>query len=158
MSLLSLQRGAVLVVTLVILLVMTLISTSSLNNATSQSRMVANAQQYNLTFNTAESSLAGALNTLNLPNDATNNNMNALSTSLMERTETTIIDNTFKNKEIEVKLTYIATPSSALRAGVSLDASNDNLAIQNFDFEVSSTALFKSSGAITTLSRGFVYE
>lgn len=158
MSFLSPQRGAVLVVSLVLLLAMTLISTSSLRNATNQSRMVNNAQQFNLTFHTAENSLAKALNSLNLPSVDTNNNMQTLTNSVQENAVMTVVDNAYDDKGITVTLVYQTTPSTLLRAGISLDASNDNSMIQSVNFNVTSTAEITNSGAKTTLSRGFIYE
>ncbi|MCG7530611.1 hypothetical protein MHM98_04470 [Psychrobium sp. MM17-31] len=157
-SFLSSQRGAVLVVSLVVLLVITLISTSQLSNAQSQSRMVSNAQQASITFNSAESALINALSSIAIPNVDSQNNMSAMNTSMTEGTEATILDNSFDVEGLTVRLTYKSTPRSSLRAGVSLDASNDDNIIRDVSFEITSTASFNNSGANATLSRGFIYE
>ncbi len=53
----SRQRGAVLVVSLVLLLVMTLLGVSSMNSTTMQERMAGNLRDNNLAFQAAESAL-----------------------------------------------------------------------------------------------------
>ncbi len=52
------QEGAVLIFSIILLLVMTLLGLSNLNNSSIQERMSANAQDYNRTFQASESALA----------------------------------------------------------------------------------------------------
>ncbi|MGB0833651.1 MAG: PilX N-terminal domain-containing pilus assembly protein [Psychrobium sp.] len=152
------QRGAVLVVSLVILLVMTLISTSELSNAHNQTRMVNNAQQANLTFNSAESALIQALESIAAPSPESTNNIDAMNNSTAGSVATNIVINAFNVEGLTIKLTYQSTPKNTLRPGVSLDASNDDNIIRDVNFELTSTATIDSSGANATLIRGFTYE
>ncbi|MGB1297071.1 MAG: pilus assembly PilX family protein [Psychrobium sp.] len=152
------QRGAVLVVSLVILLVMTLISTSGLSNAHNQTRMVSNAHQANLTFNSAESALLQALESITAPSPESANNIDSMNNSNTGSVITNVIDNAFNVEGLTIKLTYRSTPKNMLRSGVSLDASNDDNIIRNVNFELTSTATIDSSGVNATLVRGFTYE
>ncbi len=56
------QDGAVLIFSIILLLVMTLLGLSSLNNSSIQEKMSANAQEYNRTFQASESALALEVN------------------------------------------------------------------------------------------------
>lgn len=58
------QRGAVLLVCLMLLLGMTLISIASMNTSTMQERMAANEQNSNKAFQAAESAVRGQINTI----------------------------------------------------------------------------------------------
>lgn len=55
------QRGAVLVVALVLLVALTLIGVSAMNTTSLDERMAANAQQMNVAYQTAETGLSEAL-------------------------------------------------------------------------------------------------
>ncbi len=59
------QRGVVLLIVLVLLFVVTLISMSGLQNATTQERMAANAQNINRVFQGGESAIVGELRGIN---------------------------------------------------------------------------------------------
>ena len=56
------QKGAVLIVSLMLLLVMTLLSIASMSNSVMQEKMAANAQNTNRTFQAAESSIGALVN------------------------------------------------------------------------------------------------
>jgi len=59
------QRGATLLVALVLLLLLTLLALTSARTATLQQRMSSNLQQQNLAFQAAESGIAAAVLNLN---------------------------------------------------------------------------------------------
>lgn len=60
----SQQRGAVLVVSLIVLLLLTILAITASNTATLQERMASNAQEANVAFQAAESGLSSMTNPL----------------------------------------------------------------------------------------------
>jgi len=56
------QRGAVLIVAMILLLVLTLLGVSAMNTSQLEERMAANSQEFNRAFQSAESGLSMAVN------------------------------------------------------------------------------------------------
>ncbi len=65
------QRGAVLIVSLIFLLLLTLIGTAAMRTTTLQERMAGNTRDINLSFQAAEAALRAGEDWLNVPANAT---------------------------------------------------------------------------------------
>ncbi|WP_231882342.1 PilX N-terminal domain-containing pilus assembly protein, partial [Oleiphilus sp. HI0061] len=63
------QKGAVLVVSLIILLLMTLIGVASMSSSIMQEKMASNAQNNNATFQAAENAVSGLINKVIIDKD-----------------------------------------------------------------------------------------
>lgn len=152
------QRGAVLVVTIVILFLITLISITQLSSANNQHKMVTNLQQFNQTFNAAESALAEAFHGVENMTTIANKNMAAMADAVSSQKSEKVDMHSLSDKSLSISLTYTAIPNTALHAGISLDASSSDVMIQHVNFIVKSTAKIKNSGATSTISKGVIYE
>lgn len=65
------QRGAVLIVSLIFLLLLTLIGTTAMRNTTLQERMAGNTRDTNLSLQAAEAALRAGQNWVSIPANAT---------------------------------------------------------------------------------------
>lgn len=65
------QRGAVLIVSLIFLLLLTLIGTTAMRSTTLQERMAGNTRDINLSFQAAEAALRAGVNWVAIPANAT---------------------------------------------------------------------------------------
>ncbi len=66
------QTGAVLVISLLMLLVMTLIGVTAMSTATLEEKMAANSQYTNMSFQASESAVEGVVNNIDLIQQALN--------------------------------------------------------------------------------------
>jgi len=154
------QRGAVLVICLVVLAVITLIAVSELSKAGDQSRMAANSQQYNQTFQGAESAMSHAMKMISEQTSAAESNMTALGNAMSaeEGVEITVQNTELSYNNMKVSVAYKTETTNVLRPGISLDSSQNDFMIRKVNFTATSTAAIEGSGAISTVIQGFTYE
>lgn len=159
-NLISTQRGAILVISLIVLSVVTLISVTELSKAGQQSRMTSNFQQQNITFNAAESAMSYSMKKISEQASSDEENMVAMGNSMnADESVETAVDNThLSNNSMKVSVSYRSNTVNALRAGISLDSSQNDFMIRKVTFTATSTAINESSGAKTTIVQGFTYE
>ena len=159
-NLISTQRGAILVISLIVLSVVTLISVTELSKAGEQSRMTSNFQQQNITFNAAESAMSYSMKKISEQASSDEENMVAMGNSMnADESVETAVDNThLSNDSMKVSVSYRSNTVNALRAGISLDSSQNDFMIRKVTFTATSTAINESSGAKTTIVQGFTYE
>ncbi|MGB0898963.1 MAG: pilus assembly PilX family protein [Psychrobium sp.] len=159
-SILTSQRGAILVLSLIVLTVITLISVTELSKAGEQSRMTSNFQQQSITFNAAESAMAHSMKMLSGQPSSTEENMAAMAGSITAADDVEMkVNNTqLSTDKMKVSVSYRSNTVNALRAGISLDSSQNDFMIRNVNFTATSTANNDSSGARTTIVQGFTYE
>lgn len=154
------QRGAILVISLIVLSVITLISVTELSKAGEQSRMASNFQQQNITFNAAESAMAHSMKMISEQGSSDEENMAAMGNSMNadDGVEMQVTNTQLSSDSMKVTVSYRSNTVNALRAGISLDSSQNDFMIRNVNFTATSTATNESSGARTSIEQGFTYE
>ncbi|MGB1297074.1 MAG: pilus assembly PilX family protein [Psychrobium sp.] len=159
-SLFNKQRGAILVVSLVVLTTITLISVTELSKAGEQSRMTSNFQQQTLTFNLAESAMSHSMKMISEQAASTEENMVAMGNAMTadEGVEMTVNNTQLSTEKMKVAVSYKTETVNSLRAGISLDSSQNDFMIRKVNFTATSTATDQSSGATSTIVQGFTYE
>lgn len=159
-SILTNQRGAILVLSLIVLTVITLISVTELSKAGEQSRMSSNFQQQNITFNAAESAMAYSMKMISEQSSANEANMTAMANSMSaeDGVEMEVANTQLSTDKMKVAVSFRSNTVNSLRAGISLDSSQNDFMIRNVNFTATSTANNDSSGARTTIIQGFTYE
>lgn len=150
------QRGAVLIVGLIILLLATMMAVGALNNTNLQERMAANSQNVNRVFQTAESAVDSKINDIN------NGDYDMLSDAQEEHgkstpawpTDTFAMDDTSISTAIEVR--YI---SEAIAEGSTLSADkSDQTQLNSGVYEIRANSSMTGSGAKTSIVQGFLYN
>ena len=155
------QNGAVLVMCLVLLLVITLISIAGLSGASDQVRMVNNAQQINTTFQTADSAMSQAITLIDgQPLGGIEGNSQILAAVIDAGINVPVVINSeqLSDDSISVYVTYTHQKNSALMTGVSLNADENTTLISRQQFIIQGSAIIESSGAHSTLRKGISYE
>jgi len=144
------QKGVVLILTLVILILITLMSTAQLQQAGQQIKMVNNAQQRHLTFQAADSALLQTTVSLIKQLD--------VGAEIIDSAVVTINNNLLSTDNMSVSVTYRAHIINNISSNSPLDT-NDNLPnIQTIHFIITSTAYIHSSGVKTVLEKRLAYE
>ncbi len=154
------QRGAVLVITLVILAIITLISVSELNQAGQQVKMITNVQQRDLAFQAAESAMAESMDIISSKPSSEEKNIVAMANSIntVNGGSISVPNTTMSTSDMVVTMSYKAATTNPLRSGFSISAAEDDITIRNTNFTATSTATITSSGATTNVVQGFTYE
>jgi type IV pilus assembly protein PilX len=147
------QEGAVLVISLVLLLVLTLIGVAGMNSSTMQERMAANAQNSNRAFQGAESSVWALLEQLY------DNDLTMLRDSMKAADE--------KSDEVSYTLDSAKGITGTRQArylgeviitsGSSMDANESSSLLKGYRYELKGTAEMAGSGAGTTIYKGIEY-
>lgn len=147
------QDGAALVVSLIILVVMTLIGVTSMNNSLVQERMASNAQSTNITFQAAESAVGALVNTV-LDGDQT-----GLSQAMSAEDRIGSLEE-FDVGDATVDATYQVTYMGvvALTSGGSLDADESSTTLQAHRFDVAAVGSVEATGAQTVIRQGIEYR
>jgi len=147
------ERGAVLIVSLVILLVLTLIGVAGMNTSVMQERMAVNAQNSNRTFQSAESS-ASALTERLIGND-----LSLLRESMQSADGFSSTINFTVDAGNGVAGTYQARylGKIIINSGSSLDASEGSTLLDGYRYELSGSATMAGSGATSTVFKGIEY-
>jgi type IV pilus assembly protein PilX len=133
------QSGAVLIVSLIMLLVLTIIGVTSMRSATLEEKMAANSMNYNVTFHAAESAIENAL-------DDTNSLVQAIVTSDTVEVDLDVGDSSIDSS---ADVTYLG---SGLAFGYTIG--NNNSAFSSYRFNATGSASRDNSGATITMSQG----
>jgi type IV pilus assembly protein PilX len=130
------QRGAALVIGLILLLVLTILAVSGVMSSTLELRMVGNQQQQERAFQAAEFAIEEALD-----------NANMSTSGKQTRTRTEVPDS---NDEYEYELGFVAESSMpTVPTGFSLGTG-----FQAYHFTISATG-YSAAGAESTHTQGF---
>lgn len=154
------QQGAVLVISIVVLAVITLIAVSELSKAGDQTRMTANSQQFNQTFHAAESAMSHAMKMISEQSSSSEANMAAMGSAMTadEGVAISVDNDDLSDDNMDVSVSYRTETVNALRPGISLNASQNDFMIRKVNFTATGTAIITGSGASATITQGFTYE
>lgn len=146
------QRGAVLIISLIVLLVITLLGVAGMNSSLVQERMAANAQNTNRTFQAAESSV-GVLTDVLMGGD-----LDLLQESMTAADETSAAV-TYSIGDSDLSSTYQARylGEIIISSGSSMDASESTTLLKGYRFELSGTSQISGTGASSTVYKGIEY-
>ena len=133
------QSGAVLFVSLIMLLVLTIIGVTAMRSSTLEEKMAANTMNYGMTFHAAESAIENAL-------DDTNSLVQAILTS-----DTITVDLDIGESSItsSADIKYLG---SGIAYGYSLGQNSS--AFSSYRFDATGTANRTNSGAAVSMSQG----
>jgi type IV pilus assembly protein PilX len=133
------QSGAVLIVSLIMLLVLTIIGVTAMRSTTLEEKMAANIMNYNVTFHAAESAIENAL-------DDTNSLVQAI---LTENTISVNLDIGDSSITSSADVTYLG---SGIAFGFSLGQNSS--AFSSYRFDATGTATRDNNGANVSMSQG----
>jgi type IV pilus assembly protein PilX len=130
------QSGAVLIVSLVLLLVLTVIGVTSMRSATLEEKMAANSMNYDITFHAAESAIEKALDD--------------------ETALTQAMDNSTVSVDSDIGDSSITSSATLTYAGPAIIYGNNltQKGIPASAFDVTGTATRANTGASVTVSQG----
>lgn len=133
------QSGAVLVISLILLLVLTIIGVSSMRSATLEEKMAANNMNYGITFHAAESAIENAL-------DDTDSLVQA------------ILSNNTVQVNLNIGDTSVSSSANVkyLGAGIAYGFSigQNSSAFSSYRFDATGTASRTNTGANISMSQG----
>lgn len=147
------QQGAVLVVSLIILVVMTLIGIASMSTSLMQEKMASNAQNTNITFQAAESAIGALIsNVLTGSQGDLSDAMNAPDLT------GPLIDYDISDPDVDAgyQVTYMGVV--ALTSGGSLDADESSTTLQAHRFDVAATGIVSATNAQSVIRQGIEYR
>ncbi|WP_372972606.1 PilX N-terminal domain-containing pilus assembly protein [Marinobacter sp.] len=147
------QRGAVLVISLVILLVITLIGVAGMNSSVMQERMAANAQNANRTFQAAESSIGALLDQLY------NSNLSMLRDAMQDANDLSPEQSFSVDPGEGINGTYQARylGEIIITSGSSMDANESSTLLKGYRYELRGSATMDNTGAASTVFKGIEY-
>lgn len=147
------QEGAVLVISLVLLLVLTLMGVAGMNTSTMQERMAANAQNSNRAFQGAESSVWALLEQLY------DNDLSLLRDSMKSADEKSNVVSYTLDSSQGITGTHQARylGEVIITSGSSMDANESSPMLKGYRYELKGTATMAGSGAGTTIYKGIEY-
>ena len=147
------QEGAVLLISIILLLVLTLISLSALNSSTIQEISSSNYQNENEVFQSTESALANQVSS-----SINKTNLDLLQASMLLNGEYSpqIQFTSLQNPDIITFFSVRHDGAIVLEEGLSLDIDNSSALItgQNFSFESTSSKGTEENSTETTISQG----
>jgi len=147
------QRGAVLIVSLVVLLVLTLIGVAGMNSSVMQERMAVNAQNANRTFQAAES-MVGALT-----NQLYANNLDLLRESMQaadsKSSTVTVKVDTANGIEGSYQARFLG--EVIMTSGSSMDANESSSDLKGYRYELIGEADMDNTGASSRIAKGIEY-
>ncbi len=146
------QTGAVLVVSLIVLLVLTLLGVAGMNSSMMQERMAANAQHSNRAFQAAESA-AGALMQQLMNGDLSMLQQSMASADSMSTTTAFSIGGSDVSSEYTAR--YLG--EIIISSGSSMDASESTTLLKGYRYELSGSSEISGSGASRTVFKGIEY-
>lgn len=147
------QRGAVLVISLVILLVITLIGVAGMSGSVMQERMAANAQNSNRAFQAAESSVGALLNQLY------SNNLDTLRDAMKDANDLSGEQNFVVDAGEGINGAFEARylGEIIITSGSSMDADESSTLLKGYRYELRGTATMDNTGASSTIFKGIEY-
>ena len=149
----SRQKGAVLIVSLMLMLVMTLLSIASMSTSVMQEKMAANAQNTNRTFQAAESAIGS------LVTDILGGSQTSLSTAITAANFIGPISN------FDIADSHIVTTSQVeylgeiiLSSGGSINADESSTLLRGHRFELTGIGRIDEVQAQTVIRQGVEYR
>jgi type IV pilus assembly protein PilX len=147
------QRGAALILSLVILLVLTLIGVAGMNSSVMQERMAANAQNSNRTFQAAESTV-GALTNKLYENDLTLLR-ESMQNSSGESSKVTVNIDSGNGVSGSYQARFLG--EIIITSGSSMDANESSSQLKGFRYELIGDAQMANTGAEARVFKGIEY-
>lgn len=147
------QRGAVLIVSLVVLLAITLMGVAGMNNSVMQERMAANAQNSNRAFQGAESAAVALVERLYA------DDLSVLRESMKAADGMSSTTNFTADSGNDITGVYQAEflGEIIINSGSSMDANESSTLLKGFRYQVSGSATMANTGAETTVFKGIEY-
>lgn len=150
------QTGAVLIISLIILLAMTLLGVASMNTSMMQERMASNAQNTNITFQAAESAVSSVISTVvggvQTPlSDAMGDNGVVGTTGNI-----TAYDVSDPGVDANFQVTYLGVVT--LTSGNSMDSDTNSISVQVQRFDIAGTGTVTATNAQTVIRQGIEYQ
>ncbi len=146
------QNGAVLVVSLIVLLVLTLLGVAGMNSSMMQERMAANAQHSNRAFQAAESA-AGALMQQLMDGDLGMLQQSMASADSMSNISAFSIGGADVDSEYAAR--YLG--EIIINSGSSMDANESTTLLKGYRYELSGSSEITGNGASRTVFKGIEY-
>ncbi|WP_203301798.1 pilus assembly PilX family protein [Marinobacter sediminum] len=147
------QRGAVLIVSLIILLVLTLVGIAGMNTSVLQERMAVNAQNSNRAFQAAESSVRA------LADELYADDLTLLRESMKDANDKSSVKTFTADAANGITATYQAEylGEVIITSGSSMDANESSTLLKGFRYELRGTATMDGTGAASTVFTGIEY-
>lgn len=147
------QQGAVLIVSLIILLVLTLIGIAGMNTSVLQERMAVNAQNSNRAFQAAESSVRA------LADELYADDLTLLKESMKNANDKSSVKTFTADAANGITATYQAEylGEVIITSGSSMDANESSTLLKGFRYELRGTATMDGTGAASTVFTGIEY-
>jgi len=147
------QQGAVLMISLILLLVMTVLGLSTMNTSVMQEKMAANSQNINTTFQAAESAVTSV----------TNEVIGGTQTRLIESMGSTTVPAApvvypTQNTDITASSQVQFLGEIILTSGNSLNAGEGTTALKNYRFELSGIVSMNSLNTQKIVRQGIEYR
>ncbi|GHD48531.1 type IV pilus assembly protein PilX [Marinobacter persicus] len=149
----SRQDGAVLVVSLIVLLVLTLIGVAGMNTSVMQERMAINSQNSNRAFQAAESTLQALLD------DVYDSNLDLLRESMQSGDDLSSVVDVTLDSENNISGSYQARflGEVFVTSGSSMDADESSNNLKGFRYELTGEANMANTGASARVYKGIEY-
>lgn len=147
------QQGAVLIVSLIILLVLTLVGIAGMNTSVLQERMAVNAQNSNRAFQAAESSVRA------LADELYADDLTLLRESMKDANDKSSVKTFTADAANGITATYQAEylGEVIITSGSSMDANESSTLLKGFRYELRGTATMDGTGAASTVFTGIEY-
>lgn len=149
----SRQSGAVLVVSLIVLLVVTLLGLAGMETSVMQERMASNAQNSNRAFQSTESLLDQAMRDENILGGSSTELHNAILRGIGEPGDAQTFSTSYDSVEAAYVLTYMGENTPFVAEGQE-SSLNSDLPTRRFEMRMSAENTTTQAGA--TVTQGFV--
>lgn len=147
------ERGATLIVSLIVLLVLTLIGVAGMNTSVMQERMAVNSQNSNRAFQAAESTVRA------LMDDVYDNDLTVLRQSMQNASSKSDVTNVTIDQDNGVTGSYQARflGEVIITSGSSMDANESSNQLKGFRYELEGEASVANTGASARVFKGIEY-
>ncbi|SNC76534.1 type IV pilus assembly protein PilX [Marinobacter sp. es.048] len=148
------QRGAALIVSLIVLLVLTLIGVAGMNTSVMQERMAVNSQNSNRAFQAAESTLSALTNQLYA------NDLSLLRESMQNASgESSVVTVTTLDSGNGISGSYQARylGEIIITSGSSMNADESSSQLKGYRYELIGEATMANTGAESRVFKGIEY-
>ncbi|KZY44995.1 MULTISPECIES: PilX N-terminal domain-containing pilus assembly protein [unclassified Oleiphilus] len=150
------QKGAVLVVSLIILLLMTLIGVASMSSSIMQEKMASNAQNNNATFQAAENAVSGLINKVIIDKDTTELDEAIGIGTIGEHTSSINYAVSGSKAASSYSIGYMGVVALAKGGSLNVDESSTELKPELFEALVEGAV--EATSAQTVIRQGFEYH
>lgn len=147
------QRGAVLIISLMLMLVMTLLSIASMSTSVMQEKMAANAQNTNRTFQAAESAVEAQISTIL---DGGSTSLNSAMISVSGQGAIISVDIGTSDATATVQIEYLGEIITT--GGSSMDANESSTNLSGQRFELVGRGTIDAVQAQTQIRQGIEYH